>query len=284
MKTGVVRGRRARVVAAFFALSFFDVAELLAAPPAAATIVEFGVGPQQSTTELARRWVPVMRYLSEKSGLNVVFRTAKDIPTYQAQARAGRYDVIFINPYHYTLLHKNPGYEVFAQQKDAVLEGVLVVRKGGPIKELAQLDGSVGAFPAPTAVTATVLPLRHLKKQGIEVKPEYVTSHDSVYRAVAKGLYLVGGGESRTFEILPPEVKNDLAVIWKTEALPPFVFAAHPRVAPEVVTKLKAAMLQMERDPAAAPLLKGINFKGIAPAVDADYDVVRRLNIQMPKP
>lgn len=42
-------------------------------------------------------------------------------------------------------------------------------------------------------------------------------------------------------------------------------------------------MLRMDKDPSAAPLLKAINFKGIAPAVDADYDVVRRLNIQMPK-
>lgn len=160
---------------------------------------------------------------------------------------------------------------------------MLVVRKDGPIKDPKQLDGSEGAFPAPTAVTAAVLPLQHLKKSGIEVKPVYVNSHDSVYRAVAKGLYAVGGGEGRTFDNLPAEVKAELKVIWQTEGLPPFVFAAHPRVAPKVVAKLKAAMLQMDKDPAAAPLLKAINFKGIAPAVDADYDVVRRLNIQMPK-
>lgn len=285
MQTDAARGRPIAAAAQAVFVGFLLVAARLhAAAAAGAPTVEFGVGPQQSTAELARRWVPVMRYLSDKSGLNVVFRTGKDIPTYQARAREGGYDVIFINPYHYTLLHKNPGYVVFAQQKDAVLEGVLVVRKTGPIKELSQLHGSVGAFPAPTAVTAAVLPLRHLKKIGIDVKPVYVTSHDSVYRAVARGLYPVGGGESRTFAALPPEVKTELKVIWKTEALPSFVFAAHPRVAPAVVAKLKAAMLDMDRDPAAAPLLKAINFKGIAPAVDADYDVVRRLDIQMPKP
>lgn len=256
---------------------------LHAAPAAAPTTVDFGVGPQQSATELARRWVPVMHYLSEKSGLNVVFRTGKDIPTYQQEARKGAYDVIFINPYHYTLLHKDPGYEVFAQQKDATLHGVLVVRKDGPIKDPKQLDGSEGAFPAPTAVIAAVLPLQHLKKSGIEVKPVYVNSHDSVYRAVAKGLYAVGGGEGRTFESMPAEVKGELKILWKTDPMPPFVFAVHPRVSPDVVAKLKAAMLRMDKDPSAAPLLKAINFKGIAPAVDADYDVVRRLNIQMPK-
>ena len=42
----------------------------------------FGIGPQQSATELAKRWTPVMQYLSEKSGVTLQFTTAKDIPTF----------------------------------------------------------------------------------------------------------------------------------------------------------------------------------------------------------
>lgn len=289
MKTSFTRHRYSQVAVNALGILFFIAAsQLKAAPvdvaPAETPAIEFGIGPQQSITELARRWGPVVRYLGDRSGLNVVFRTGKDIPSYQAAAHQGRYDVIFINPIHYTMLHEKVGYRVFAQQKDTVLRGVLVVRKDGPIKRLQQLHGATGAFPAPTAVTATVLPLQHLKKNGIELKPVYVDSHDAVYRVVAKGRYPVGGGEARTFENLPAELKAELRVIWKTEPLPPFLFAAHPRLAADVVARLKAAMLRMDKDPAAAPLLKAINFKGIAPATDADYDAVRRLNIQVPNP
>lgn len=246
------------------------------------TVFSFGIGPQQAATELARNWGPVLRYLSEKTGYVIQFRTGKDIPTYQKQMHDGVYDLAYINPYHYTLFHKSAGYEVFAQEKDATLTGLLVVRKDSTYKSVKDLDGKTGAFPAPSAVTAAVLPFAHFKEMNVHVTPSYVTSHDSVYRAVAKGLYAVGGGEERTFNNMNPEVRDQLRVLWTAPPLPPFVFAAHPRVPKSAVNRIREAMLRMDQDPAAKPLLKAINFKGIAPAKDSDYDTVRQLNIRMP--
>lgn len=42
-------------------------------------------------------------------------------------------------------------------------------------------------------------------------------------------------------------------------------------------------MINMDRNPEGRALLKTINFKGIAPAKDEDYDEVRRLQLRMPK-
>lgn len=245
-------------------------------------VISFGVGPQQSASELAKRWTPLLQYLSEKSGYTIQFQTSKDIPTYQQTMKSGQFDIAYINPYHYTLFHKAAGYEVFAQEKDATLTGVVVVRKDSPYKNMADLNGKEFACPAPTAVTAAVLPMQKFKQLKVNVTPSYVTSHDSVYRAVAKGLYAAGGGELRTFNNMDPEIRDQLRILWSTPPLPPFVFAAHPRVAQDAVKKIKGVMLQMDKDPAAAPLLKALNFKGIAAAQDADYNVVRKMNIQMP--
>lgn len=254
-----------------------------AAEPTGPVVINFGVGPQQSAGELAKRWTPVFEYLSEKTGYTILFRTAKDIPTYQRQCKDGAYDMIYINPYHYaTLCRPGAGYEVFAQEKDARLVGVIVVSKDSPYRRMQDLDGRELAFPARAAVTAAVLPLQYFREHKVAVKENYVMSHDSVYRAVAKKLYAAGGGEQRTFDSLDPEVRNKLRVLWTAPPLPPFVFAAHPRVPMEAVKRVRAAMLQMDRDPAAAPLLRAINFKGIAPARDAEYDVVRKMHIKVP--
>lgn len=43
----------------------------------------FAIEPQQSTTESARRWIPVIRCLSEKSGVILRFIAAKDLVGYK---------------------------------------------------------------------------------------------------------------------------------------------------------------------------------------------------------
>ena len=42
-----------------------------------------------------------MQYLSEKSGVPLEFKTAKDIPAFQQNMQAGAYDFIYVNPYTY---------------------------------------------------------------------------------------------------------------------------------------------------------------------------------------
>lgn len=240
----------------------------------------FGIGPSQSAIELAKRWTPIMQYLTEKSGVSLQFKTAKDIPTFQQQMREELYDFAYINPYHYLLYHKSNGYTAFAREKNGKLVGVLLVKKDGPIRDVSQLKGKTIAFPAANALAATWLPLQMLREKSITVTPQYVNSMDSVYRAVAKGLFPAGGGEMRTLGTIGPEVRNQLRVLWTSKALPPFPFVAHPRVPKEVVAKVQKALNQMDGDPQGIALLKANNYKGIGPTDDADYDAMRKMNIQ----
>jgi len=240
----------------------------------------FGIGPTQSSTELAKRWTPIMQYLAEKSGVPLQFKTAKDIPTFQQQMREGIYDFAYINPYHYLLYNKSSGYTAFAREKDGKLVGVLVVKKDGPIQDVSQLNGKAIACPSANALAATWLPMHMLREKNITVTPQYVNSMDSVYRSVAKGLFPAGGGEMRTLGTIDPEVKTQLRILWTSEALPPFTFTAHSRVPKEIVDKVQKAMDQMDTNPQGRALLKANNFKGMEPADDADYDAMRKMNIK----
>jgi phosphonate transport system substrate-binding protein len=240
----------------------------------------FGIGPQQSATELAKRWTPVMQYLSEKSGVSVQFKTAKDIPTFQQLMLEGAFDFAFINPYHYTIFSKKAGYLAFAQEHEGRLVGVLVVKKDSPIKDVRQLNGQTVAFPAANALAATWLPINFIKEQGASVTPQYVNSMDSVYRGVAKGLFPAGGGEARTLGTIDPEIRNQLEVLWTSEPLPPFVFAAHPRVPKDVVARVQKAMDEMDTQPQGIALLKTLNFKGMRKADDNDYAAMRKMNLK----
>lgn len=252
----------------------------VAAPQDASAALVFGVVPQQSTGELVKAWTPILDYLGRKTGQAVRFATAKDIPTFEQRLAAGEYDITYMNPYHYTVFHRQPGYRLLAKEKGRQLKGIIVVRKDSPIGDIAQLKGETVAFPGPAAFAATLLPQAQLNKLGIPVVAKYVSSHDSVYLSVARGLYVAGGGIPRTFENLDAGTREQLRILWSTPGHTPHAIAIHPRVAGQVAGALQAALLSMADDPQGAALLKSIGFHALVAANDADYDNIRRLDFK----
>jgi phosphonate transport system substrate-binding protein len=245
------------------------------------TYYTMGIVPQQSATKLARLWVPILRYLSEKSALNLRFKTAPNIPTFEQRVAEGEYDFAYMNPYHYTVFHASPGYVAFAHEADKRLQGILVVRKDSPVQALKELAGETLAFPAPAAFAASVLPRTYLHGQGIKISPKYVASHDSVYRSVAKGLYPAGGGVMRTFRNMDPAITEQLRILWTTEDYTPHAFAAHPSLPIGIVDRLQRAMLSMHEDPGGRQMLERIKVSAFSVAHDSEWDDVRRLNLQL---
>jgi phosphonate transport system substrate-binding protein len=270
---------RWRTVALAASLLFSCISSVYGETPARTLSV--GIVPQQSPGELARLWTPVLQYLERKSGLVLQLETAKDIATFDKRLMAGEYDIVYANPLVYaTLLHSQLGYAAFAREKDRILVGLLVVRKDSRFQTLADLAGSDLAFPAEAAMAASVIPRAYMKTQGIAFAPHYVGSHDSVYLAVAKGLYAAGGGVARTLEMLPVPLKEQLRTLWTTPGYPPHPIAAHRRVTGDAVQRLQAAMIAMDRDAAGQAALRPLAFTGFVPARDADYDGLRSLGLK----
>lgn len=242
----------------------------------------FGVVPQQSAGKIARLWTPILDHLSLKSGHRLEVETARDIPEFERRLAAGRYDFAYMNPYHFTVYHDDPGYQAVARQKNKRIQGVFVAPRESPIDTLEDLRGKTLAFPSPAAFAASILPRGHLKKAGIDFTPAYVSSHDSVYLAVSRGLYPGGGGVLRTFRNTDPKAREKLRVLWKTDLYTPHAIAAHPRVSSTVVEAVRAAMLAMGGDPKGGRLLKAISFKqGFEAARNEDWDDVRSLGIRL---
>jgi phosphonate transport system substrate-binding protein len=241
--------------------------------------LSFGFVPQQSASTLANQWTPILAYLGRETGIELAFRTAPDIPEFERRVAAGKYDLAYVNPYHYAVFSRDPGYRGFARERGKQLRGILVVRRESPITDVAQLDGATLAFPAPAAFAASLLVQANLSALGIAFEPRYVSSHDSVYRSVALGLYPAGGGIERTFASVDPEVSRALRILWRSAGFTPHAFAAHPRVDPAVVQSLTAAMERMTDSEEGNALLKAVEFNGIDPARDADWDDIRQLGI-----
>ncbi len=249
-------------------------------PAADVPTFTFSVVPQQSAKKSADQWMPLLAAVSEAAGVNLRFVTERDIPAFERTLRAGIPDIAYMNPYHYEVFHERTGYGALARAKDKRIKGILVARKDSDIEGIEDLAGLEVAFPAPAAFAATLLPRAELARRELGVTPRFVSSHDSVYRNVASGTLPVGGGVVRTFKAMPPDVSDQLRVIWTSEGFTPHAIAAHPRVPAQVVERVQAALLGLSETPGGMDLLDPIKLKGFERGVDSDWDDVRALGLE----
>ena len=241
----------------------------------------FGVVPQESAMILAKKWMPIFNEIEKETGIHLVFKTNKTIPEFEAELALQHYDFAYMNPYHYTVFHVKSGYRALAKQGNKMIKGILVVKKGSNITSLQDLKNETIAFPAPAAFAATVIPQSILKKEHISIKSKYVSSHESVYKNVAYGNFVAGGGIERTFYGQSKDLQDQLDVIWVSKGYTPHAFSASPNVPAEVADKVIQALLKFSNTPEGQSLLKAINFKSIVPALDSDWDDVRSLDIEL---
>ncbi len=240
-----------------------------------------GVVPQQAASDLAQGWVPLLKEVSTISGCEFRFATAPTIPEFEKRLSRSEYGIAYMNPYHYVVFHQAPGYLAFAREKDRKLRGLLVVRSDSTISSVDELKGHEVVFPSPAAFAATVIPLAELKKSGVNVKPRFVASHDSVYLNVARGFAVAGGGIERTLESIEPAVRNGLRVIWRSGEYPPHAFARLPSVSEEVGRLFVEGIQKLSAMPQGREMLSQISFKGVVPALDAEWDPIRALDIRL---
>lgn len=272
----------------------FDISRLICtlfvclafiAKPAVAEVsneLTVGIVPQQSATALAAAWIPLLSEAAKRAGVKLAFRTAGDIPTFEERLKNGEYDIAYMNPYHYTVFSKAPGYRAFAREKDRKLVGIIVVAKDSPLREIAELNGKAVVFPAPAAFAASILPRSEFEQKNIPIQAKYVNSHDSVYRGVAQGTFAAGGGIKRTLEAIDPAISSRLRILTSTPAYVPHAFAAHPRVDKATLEKVSTALFAMNSDETVRQLLEPLSFKGIEAGQDKDWDEIRRLKINLP--
>jgi phosphonate transport system substrate-binding protein len=238
-----------------------------------------GIVPQQTPKDIEINWGQLGLYLEQETGYTIHIKTASSIPEFEERCLEGRYDFAYMNPYHYVIYSEQPGYRAIARQKDKKIKGIIVMRKDREESSLSLLEKYELAFPSPAAFAASLLTRAHLQSMGVDFDPVYVRSHDSVYKAVAEGLYPAGGGVKRTFSTTEPEVNSQLEIIWTTKPYTPHAFAVHPRIDQDIVQKIQDALALLDNQEEFKDILYPIRFNGFTMAEHEDWDDVRALKL-----
>lgn len=248
----------------------------VAAEPAAAAAMtySFGVVPQFEQRKLYASWKPIVDDLERRTGLHFNLVTTLKVQDFEKAFARGEFDFVYVNPYHVVRVRESQGYIPLVADK-VPLRGIVVVRKDGPIKTVADLNGKTVAFPSANALGSSLLVRSDLEQiHHVRVTPLYAKTHSSVYLHVAKDLVAAGGGVEKTLQEEDESLQAQLRVIYTTRACPSHPIVAHPRVAPEVREKVRKALFAMGETPEGKEMLLKVPVTQFIPVTYEDYAVM----------
>jgi len=245
-----------------------------AAGDAAVRRYSFGVVPQFEQRKLYAIWKPIIDELERTTGLSFTLVTTLKINDFEKEYQTEKFDFAYMNPY-YIIRGIPPGTYIPLIRDKKSLRGILVVRKDGQVKTVADLAGQTVAFPSPNALGASLMIRAELERLfGVKVKPLYVKTHSSVYLHVAKDLAAAGGGVQKTLQEQDAGIKDLLTVLHTTRPMPSHPVSAHKGIPPEVRDKVLDAFLAMGRSEAGRTLLSKIPVQELERATLGDYLVM----------
>jgi phosphonate transport system substrate-binding protein len=223
-------------------------------------VYTFDVVPQHTAAKIYTTWSPLLQRVGQEAGLCFELRVAATIPEFEQKLLKGEPEFVFLNPYHAVLANQKKKYQPLLADSEDLLTGILVVRADSPIKNLDELKGKNIALPAPNAFAASLLIRAEMAKRKIDINPVFVKTHSNVYRSVISKDAIAGGGVNYTLDNEVPEVRQQLRVLFESQAYTPHPVATHPSVPAAVRDRFLKAMLKLTQDEEGRKLLDGINL------------------------
>jgi phosphonate transport system substrate-binding protein len=239
------------------------------------------VVPQLPRAATYAKWSPLLERVGRNTKQCFDLVIPETIPLFEKLLLKGAPDFAFVNPYHEVMAKKRKGYIPLLIDGGAKLTGILVVRSNSPIKSVQELQGKEIAFPAPNAFAASLLIRAELEKMGIQIKPKYLKTHASGYRAVAMGELVASGGVNNTLQREEQSLRESLRVLYETSGYAPHPFVANPRVPVSVRNAITASFISLASSESGLKMLEDVQMPSpIQSDYQRDFSPLERLNLE----
>jgi phosphonate transport system substrate-binding protein len=249
-------------------------------PAAADEALIFGVLNQQSPALTAERWNPILHYLAAVSGVPLVLKMGPTVDETNAMMARSVFDLMFTN-HNFQSEFDGIGYRVIARWAGEPIRTVIAVSADSPIRHLRELEGKAVAFPSKEAFVGYAVPLVALRNARVSVSEVFAGNQEGAMAQLKARRVAAAAVNSRFLSQYAEREGVKFREIYVSEGFPELAVIVHPRVPATTVDNLRRALIGMADDPAAAPVLARVKFKGFAPASDRDYDGVRRVYKQI---
>lgn len=234
-------------------------------------------------------WNPIIRYVSQKSGVRLnlkLGRTSADTTSY---VLAREVDFAFTN-HLFSPDRARLGWTVFGRRDAPPVRAQIVVPADSPVIGLAQLAGESVAFPGPEAMVAYKVAYAQLLRRNIPVDVIFAGNMDAAFTQLFAGRVRAAGASSQLAQHYAGREHKAFHVLWTSPPFTDLALMASPRVPAAEVRAVARAFFDMDRDPEglrilaeATTLVHSDTPFTFVPATGADYASYRAFCATAPR-
>ncbi len=257
-----------------------------------------------SEQETMARFVPLTRYLSEKTGVEFV-PVPVDTVDFEGRFKTGEFALTHGNSLLYVILRERYGLSLLAAEKrgrfGSRTAGAIIARKDSGITKLADIKGKKMVFGPMLAPTGYLAEYDLMLRSGIDPEkdlgyyaiPPGSFKHEKLIYAVLYGKFDVAAAPLLDLETMVKEGKisaEDFVILAQTPVIPYCTFGAAKETDPKLVAKVRQALMELTPETAVevggerVKVLKAAWVDGFEELQDSDYNPIREMakKVNMP--
>ncbi len=210
--------------------------------------------PDESPTELQRKFAPLGAYLGKATGAKVTFVPATDYAATVEGLAAGKLDLVWYGGFTFVQARRRTGTAVplVQREEDARFHSKIIVPAASKAKTLAELKGSSFAFGSVSSTSGHLMPRYFLLQNGLDpdrdfTRVAYSGAHDVTVRWVEAGKVDAGAVNESIWQKLVDEKKVDLTkvrVLWTTPEFHDYNWTVRGDLDPKIVEIFERMILE----------------------------------------
>jgi phosphonate transport system substrate-binding protein len=268
-----------RLLQAGLASLVFGAALAVSASASAAEPPTYNFSPvnQYNLQVSAGFWNPIIRYVSNKSGVRLNLKLGRTSADTTSFVLAREVDFAFTN-HLFSPERQKMGWTVFGRRNAAPVRAQIVVPADSPVRRLEELANAQVAFPGPEALVAYKVTYAQMIRRNIPVNVVFTGNHDAAFSQLFSGKVKAVGANSQLVQNYSGRENKTFRVLWSSAPFNDLALMASPRVPAEQVRAVAHAFLTMHQDPegrrilaAAAELVHAPEPVSFVAAGEADY-------------
>lgn len=212
--------------------------------------------PDESPTELLRKFKPLGAYLERATGLKIDWLPVNDYAAVVEGIAAKKIDLAWLGGFTFVQARLRTGnaLPIVQREEDQRFTSTFIVPAASKAKSLADLKGGTFAFGSPSSTSGHLMPRYFLLKAGIDpdrdfTRIAYSGAHDATVAFVASGRAAAGVLNSSVWRELLEKGDANARSVRAIAGTPPYYdynWTVRGDLDPALVKKLTAAFLSLD--------------------------------------
>ncbi|MCX8030851.1 MAG: phosphate/phosphite/phosphonate ABC transporter substrate-binding protein [Thermodesulfovibrionales bacterium] len=253
--------------------------------------IKVAILPLYSPLTIYKRYDPLMRYLSEKTGYEFKLVIPKNFEEFIQLIMDGKVDFSYQNPYVFSIISKKypikplaitVGEDCTTEEGicgDEKFRGLIITRNDGKINTLEDLKGKKIMIVSPTSAGGYLSQKLYLEKKGFNLRNDFklidAKRQEKVIIGVYRGEADAGFIREAALSVWADEVDlSKIKILAYGEYLPNWPFALVNNSNKELVERVKKLVTKIDNP----EILKSAKVKAFKEATDSDVALLKRLS------